>query len=247
MPQNIYDDASFFEGYRQLPRSSGGLAEAPEWRAVEALIPNLEGARILDLGCGFGAFDRWAIEQGAAEVVAIDLSRRMLAEARQRTSTDKILYLQGDVSRLDDLSGTFDLIYSALAFHYIENFSRLCGDMRQRLRVGGSLVATVEHPVYTAPSSLTWTERGDGGPVWPLDNYFVEGQRVRHWIAAGVIKYHRTLSTYLDCLLCNGFMLRKLVEWAPTREQLDAHPEWSGEIHRPMFLIIRADAVASHK
>jgi 2-polyprenyl-3-methyl-5-hydroxy-6-metoxy-1,4-benzoquinol methylase len=69
MSQNIYDNAKFFKGYSQLPRSVEGLAAAPEWEAVKALLPDLSGSRILDLGCGFGAFDRWAIEQGASRVI----------------------------------------------------------------------------------------------------------------------------------------------------------------------------------
>jgi hypothetical protein len=38
MTQNIYDDPEFFEGYRQLARSVEGLAGAPEWPALRALL-----------------------------------------------------------------------------------------------------------------------------------------------------------------------------------------------------------------
>ncbi|HEY1299762.1 MAG TPA: class I SAM-dependent methyltransferase, partial [Stellaceae bacterium] len=82
MPQNIYDDAEFFAEYSRLPRSVAGLDGAPEWPALHALLPDLSGASVLDLGCGFGWFCRWARQQGAARVLGIDISRRMLERAR---------------------------------------------------------------------------------------------------------------------------------------------------------------------
>ena len=69
MAQNIYDDPEFFERYSRLDRSVEGLAGAPEWPALRALLPDLRGLRVVDLGCGFGWFCRWAREQGAARVI----------------------------------------------------------------------------------------------------------------------------------------------------------------------------------
>jgi hypothetical protein len=41
MTQNIYDDPAFFEGYSRLGRSLQGLAGAPEWPALQAMLPPL--------------------------------------------------------------------------------------------------------------------------------------------------------------------------------------------------------------
>lgn len=62
MTQNIYDQADFFAGYSQLPRSLHGLDGAPEWPDLQAMLPDLKGKRVLDLGCGFGWFCRWAAD-----------------------------------------------------------------------------------------------------------------------------------------------------------------------------------------
>ena len=69
MAQNIYDTPGFFDGYSRLPRSVHGLGGAPEWPAIRALLPDLTGMHVVDLGCGFGWFSRWAREQGAAAVL----------------------------------------------------------------------------------------------------------------------------------------------------------------------------------
>lgn len=243
MTQNIYDNDEFYAGYSQLPRSLEGLKAAPEWPAVRALLPNLDNARVLDLGCGFGAFDRWAIEQGAAGVIGIDLSENMLRRARDLSKTEAIEYRVGDLAALDLPERDFDLIYSALAFHYIEDFGRLCSDMRALLAQGGRLVATVEHPIFSAPRNDSWQELSDGNLIWPLDSYLSEGKRVRSWFTDGVIKYHRTVDTYVNSLLEHGFTIARIVEWGPDATQIAEHPEWTPEVERPMFLLLAADAV----
>ncbi len=244
MSRNIYDDAGFFAGYSQLPRSREGLSGAPEWPAVKAMLPDLAGADVLDLGCGFGAFDRWAVQRGARRVVGVDLSENMLARARALCDSDRIDYRRGDLSMLVLDERRFDLIYSALAFHYVADFAALCRKMRLWLADGGRLVASVEHPLYTAPRNPVWTADAEGHPVWPLNAYLEEGERVTRWFIEGVVKYHRTIASYLRSLWSAGFRLLDLVEWGPDTEQIAAHPEWARERDRPMFLLFSAEAVA---
>ena len=242
MTHNIYDDDAFYAGYSQLPRSIEGLAGAPEWPTVRALLPNLHGARVLDLGCGFGAFDRWAVEQGATEVVGIDVSEKMLSRARDLSQSNAIDYRVGDLANFDVPEIDFDLIYSALAFHYVEDLRRLCSDVRAKLKNGGCLVATVEHPIFSAPRVDSWHELKDGSMVWPLDGYLREGRRSRSWFTDGVLKFHRTVDTYVNSLLDSGFQISRLIEWGPDATQVAEHPEWANEVERPMFLILAAKA-----
>src|SRR4051812_39456435 len=92
MAQNIYDDPEFFAGYSRLRRSVEGLDGAPEWPALRAMLPPLRGLRVVDLGCGFGWFCRWAREAGAAAVLGLDLSEAMLARARAATADAGVTY-----------------------------------------------------------------------------------------------------------------------------------------------------------
>src|SRR5215831_8755754 len=119
MTQNIYDNDEFFAGYSRLPRSVEGLDGAPEWPALQALLPDLRGRRVLDLGCGFGWFCRWSRQRGAAHVEGIDVSEKMLARARATTSDPAIVYVGADLERLALRALHFDLVYSSLALHYI--------------------------------------------------------------------------------------------------------------------------------
>lgn len=99
MAQNIYDDPGFFAGCGRLRRSVHGLDGAPEWPSVRSLLPGLEGRRVVDLGCGFGWFARWARKHGAAHVLGLDLSENMLARARADTEDPGIDYASADLDR----------------------------------------------------------------------------------------------------------------------------------------------------
>jgi SAM-dependent methyltransferase len=240
MAQNIYDQPAFFEGYSNLPRSVHGLAGAAEWGSVRALLPDLAGKRIVDLGCGFGWFSRHAAEQGAASVLGLDLSENMIARARTETVSPAVRYEIADLDQLDLPEGGFDFAYSSLAFHYVADFDRLVRSIHSALLPGSSFVFTIEHPIYMAPSKPEWAEVG-GATVWPVDGYLVEGSRTTDWLAKGVVKYHRTLGTTLNALIGAGFVIRHVEEWRPSAAQLAEHPEWQVELNRPMFLLIACD------
>ena len=53
MSQNIYDDPEFFAGYATLDRSVKGLDGAPEWPTIQAMLPSLQGKKILDFSFCF--------------------------------------------------------------------------------------------------------------------------------------------------------------------------------------------------
>jgi ubiquinone/menaquinone biosynthesis C-methylase UbiE len=146
MTQNIYDDAQFFEGYGRLSRSVEGLDGAAEWPALRALVPDLRGLRVLDLGCGFGWFCRWAREHGAAQVLGIDVSERMLARARSTTHDPAITYTRADMENVPLPEASFDLVYSSLAFHYLERLRELLTAVHGALVPGGRRGFCGEHP-----------------------------------------------------------------------------------------------------
>jgi SAM-dependent methyltransferase len=240
MTQNIYDDEAFFAGYSRLPRSVEGLDGAPEWPALRAMLPDVRGRRVLDLGCGFGWFCRWAREQGAAHVEGIDVSEKMLARARATTAEEAIVYSRADLERLALPVAAFDLVYSSLALHYVADLEWLLSEAHQSLVPGGSLVFSVEHPIYTAPAHPGWSVEAAGRKSWPIDGYLDEGPRTTDWLTKGVIKHHRTLATYINMLLRLGFILSHVQEWGPSPEQIASQPSLADEHQRPPFLLVAA-------
>ena len=238
MTQNIYDDQAFFEGYAQLGRSQFGLDGAAEWPSLKAMLNNVEGGRVVDLGCGYGWFCRAAREMGAAKVLGLDVSEKMLAKARSMTSDAGIDYERQDLETLTLPENAFELAYSSLTLHYIEALPALLAQVYRALTPGGSFVFSAEHPIYTAASNPGWHIDEQGHKSWPVDGYQREGKRVTNWFAEGVIKQHLTLGTYISLLINAGFVIRELTEWGPSAEQIAAVPALAEEAERPMLFLM---------
>jgi SAM-dependent methyltransferase len=237
--QNIYDDESFFAAYALLPRSVDGLGAAPEWPTLRSMLPAIDGGRVLDLGCGYGWFCRWALEQGADRVVGVDLSERMLTKARASTSDARIEFERLDLDEIELPTAAFDLVYSSLTLHYVSDLSRLVEQIHACLTDRGVFVFSIEHPIFTAPTSPRFVT-DDDGIAWRLDRYLDEGPRTTDWLAPGVVKQHRTTATYVGALIDAGFGLTHLVEWGPSADDIAEHPDWAHEVERPPFLLVGA-------
>lgn len=239
--QNIYDDPRFFEGYSRLPRSVKGLAGAPEWPSLRALLPEMAGLRIVDLGCGFGRFCRWAREHGATYVLGLDVSRNMLERAEAETVDRAIAYDRANLEHVDLPEAAFDLAYSSLALHYLPDLDPLLATVHRALVPGGRFVFSMEHPIYTASRHPEWIADAKGRRTWPVDDYQIEGERRTTWFTEGVVKYHRTIGTTLNSLIANGFVIRHFEEWGPTDADVAATPALAEERDRPMIMLVVAE------
>lgn len=240
MKENKYDNTEFFKKYSEMSRSQKGLAGAGEWSELQKLLPDFKHKRVLDLGCGYGWHCGYAAVNGAAYVEGIDLSEKMLQVAEEKNSMDCIHYTRSAMEDLVYEEGSFDVILSSLAFHYVKDYTTLASNISHWLRPDGEFVFSVEHPVFTAYGTQDWYY-DDAGEIlhFPVDNYYYEGKREAIFLGEPVIKYHRTLTTYLNTLLENGFAIEHIVEPQPPHDMMDM-PGMKDEMRRPMMLLVSA-------
>ncbi len=241
-PQNIYDDPGFFAGYSTLERFGTGWERALEHADLLALLPEVDGRRVLDLGCGAGQLAHYLATTGAAEVVGVDVSERMLALARAEWAHPRVTYRREAVEKVAFPPSRFDVVVSSLVFHYVDDYRALVLRIAGWLAPGGILVYSTEHPIFTA-------RLPDGGWVlddagrrtrWGLDRYADEGAREETWFVPGVRKVHRRLATLINGLLDAGLVVERVVEPIPGEQWLHDHPLAQDERRRPMFLLVRA-------
>lgn len=241
MKENKYDDPKFFEKYSQMSRSIEGLNAAGEWATLKTLLPDFQGKTLLDLGCGYGWHCIYAAEQGAERIVGVDLSEKMLETARAKTTDDRITYQRCAMEDIEFEPESFDIVLSSLALHYVENFEIIVKKVHTILKQGGAFLFSAEHPVFTAYGTQDWYYDENGKILhFPVDNYYYEGKRTATFLGEEVVKYHKTLTTYLNSLLENGFEIRRIVEPQPTQEMIEAVEGMKDEMRRPMMLIVSA-------
>lgn len=237
---NIYDDGCFFNEYAQMMRSQQGLAGAGEWHQFKNLFPDLTGKTVLDLGCGYGWHCKYAIERGAEQVIGIDLSRKMIDEAKKRNADQRITYRICGAEDYNYPTDSYDCVISNLVFHYIENLDVIYQNVYKTLKAGGVFLINIEHPIFTAGRGQDWIYDSEGRPqCWPVDNYFAAGERITHFLGQNVSKQHHTLTQILMGLLNAGFCLEAVEEAVPAPEMMDI-PGMADELKRPMMLLIKA-------
>lgn len=237
---NIYDDQQFFAQYAKMSRSQQGLAGAGEWHQFKALFPDLQGKKVLDLGCGYGWHCKYAVERGAEQVLGVDRSEKMIGEAREKNSDPRITYQIGGLEDYDYPADTYDCVVSNLVLHYVADIGVVFGKIHQTLRRGGAFLLNIEHPVFTAGVNQDWIYDANGKPqFWPVDNYFYPGERVTNFLGENVAKQHHTLTQILMGLINAGFQLGAVEEAMPSADRLEL-PGVADEMRRPMMLLIQA-------
>jgi SAM-dependent methyltransferase len=203
-----------------------------EWPATISLIPEVEGKRVLDAGCGTGRYTRWLLDQGA-EVVGFDGSPHMLEHAR-RKAWEADLRLHDLREPLDFLEGrSVDLVVATLVLGYVEDWGPVLGEFRRVLRDDGALVMSTEHPTL------------DFIKDFKMKDYWAVELTEILWTGFNkpvlVPGYRRPLQAITDALADAGFYIDRLVEARPTEDYKKADPEGYKDVKwRPSFLCIRA-------
>lgn len=238
--QNIYDNQIFFDRYRELRNNKYSANNIEEKPALFSLAPDLTGKTVLDLGCGYGENCAEFKRRGASKVKGIDISEKMLAIAK--AENPEIDFIRADMNDLSFIKESYDIIFSSLALHYVEDFDTLAKNVYKILNSDGCFIFSQEHPLTTAPIiGASWAKDSDGNILhYNLTDYTRPGKRSTKWIVEGVEKYHRTFSDIVNALSGAGFVITKMIEPIPTKEALKRDNRLAKEFHKPNFLLIKA-------
>ncbi len=128
--------------------------------ATKAMLGEVRGARLLEIGCGAGELTDFLVSAGA-RVTAVDVSAGMLALAREKLGA-KAELLQADLH--DGLfflaDGEVDLVVASLVLHYLEDWGPVLDEVHRVLRPGGHFVfSTFTPPGTGATTALGTTSR----------------------------------------------------------------------------------------
>ncbi|UYQ90963.1 class I SAM-dependent methyltransferase [Chitinophaga horti] len=228
LSHHVYNDRSFAEQYAQNITNNPWNAGYERPASLSLLPDNLNGLHILDAGCGPGITTKEFLEKQAT-VTAIDYSDAMVSLAQENTG-GRAHIVQHDLNEPLSMfaNESFDVIYSSLVIHYIDDLKALFAEFRRVLRKGGLLIFSTDHP----------------------DNPFVKAQ-----LAAGIRQssvpwdgynihmdvYHRSWSEIESALTNNGFSVNSQLSPHPLPFVKDMYPNVYETLSTvPHFICIRA-------
>ncbi len=127
------------------------------WRRVTALAAEPAGAQVLDVAAGPGNVAAALIAQGAARVVALDLSFNMLAEGARRGYPD-VTFVNGDAQRLPFPDRSFDAVTISFGLRNVPDPTLALAEFARVLRPGGRVVIAEFAAPTWGPFRTLYTE-----------------------------------------------------------------------------------------
>jgi len=162
------------------------VISALEYVAVESLAVELRGRRLLDVGCGVARRLTQARESGVALAVGLDLTPRMLAEAR-----DGELLAAADVRALPIADAAFDVVWCRLVLGHLPDLDAAYAELARVCARGGRVVVTDFHP-DAVDAGHRRTFRDEDGIVREIEHHVHRPRDHRRAAArAGLTIVHR--------------------------------------------------------
>lgn len=184
--------------------------------SMQAMLPKLANKKILDLGCGPGAYTEYFLEHGAT-VTAIDISQEMVDIVKGKFGEQVNVYA-ADLSQgmPKEPDSTYDLVVCPLTVHYFEDLSFFLSDVKRVLKSDGTFYFSTHHPIVDFESS-------------PSGDYFSRELIIEEWDTIGhpvqVQFYRRSLSEIFASIANAGLYVSSMSEGAPSTEMKKISPE----------------------
>jgi len=169
--------------------------------SLRSTLQNISFDHCLEIGCGTGKNTVWLMTK-SEHVTAVDLSEEMLAKAKQKINSDKVIFHQADITKewtfADKL---YDLATFSLVLEHIENLNSIFKKVSQVIKVDGYVYIGELHPFK---QYLGTKARFDT----------VEGQQV-------VDCFNHHVSDFTQSATQNGFELVDLNEFFDSPDKTD--------------------------
>ena len=222
--------------------------------AFLAMLPDVSGARGLDLGCGEGHNTRQVAARGAV-MTGIDIADAFLRHARAAESASPagVVYVHGSASALPFRHGSFDFVTAFMSLMDMPDVPRVLAEAARVLRPGGFLQASIEHPCFLTPHRRKVKDADGRTIAIEVGEYFrPRDGETSEWtfgqapleVRAGlppfrIPQFTRPLSDWLRLWLDTGWRLERLEEPRPDEETVRRFPRLRDATVTATFLHLR--------
>jgi 2-polyprenyl-3-methyl-5-hydroxy-6-metoxy-1,4-benzoquinol methylase len=184
------------------------LLDEPWYRTVMRLVDDLNGKRVLEIGCGRGDFSIWMAERFPnAIITGTDFSPSAVEIAKKKApaSLPNLSFQVENAEQLNLNSNSFDYIISCETMEHVFHPQKMANEMQRVLKPGGMFILTTEN--YFNGMILSWIRTwitkkpfDSGSGVQPHENFFTFFKIKRFFAKAG-LKLTHTESNHFQWLL----------------------------------------------
>ncbi|OHB18628.1 MAG: hypothetical protein A2666_04500 [Parcubacteria group bacterium RIFCSPHIGHO2_01_FULL_47_10b] len=183
---------------------------------------NRDGLRIIDIACGQGFFSRAYAEEGASQVLGIDISPELIKRAQQFESP-KLRFAVAPAQQISNATdASFDAALIILALQNIKEMPETLREAARVLKPHGTLIIVLNHPCFRIPHASAWGfdpttktqyRRIDryGTPCMTKIDMTPGTSRAKDKVYT--VSFHHPLQDYFKALTKAGFSVIGLEEW----------------------------------
>lgn len=114
--------------------------------ALRTTLENIHFDTCLEIGCGTGKNTEWFISM-AKEITAVDLSEEMLTKAKQKISSEAVLFQEADIMQpWTFITKKFKLISFSLVLEHVENLEHIFSEAANHVDPAGYIYIGELHP-----------------------------------------------------------------------------------------------------
>lgn len=214
--------------------------------SLYSIIGNLKGKRIYDIGCGGGYMARYFAKSGA-EVVASDISTKLIDIAKKKSKDLEIIYHVRDATNFDEIEkNSFDIVTMNMVIHYIKNLDDLFKSVSNILKDEGVFAFTTNHffrPEYPYSEWVKGKINGEDKLFIKTTNYLeIYKTEVISWWdkKTKMTFYNRPLKEFINKMSNNGLYTFNLVEPETKEFPREHFKKIPNDHHIPTFIAIGA-------
>jgi len=195
-----------------------------------AMLPDVAGCSVLDLGCGPGVYTDILLRRGAT-VTAVDISREMIERVTRRFGAEVRAYLQDlNMGLPKESDASYELVLCPLAIHYVEELTPLFCEIGRVLTEDGRFIFSTHHPMVDFQSS-------------PSGNYFTRELVTESWDTIGkpveVQFFRRSLTELFSSIIEAGLTISRFNEGRVGRGLKEKYPAAYERLRKqPQFMFV---------
>lgn len=220
-------------GATALPKWGGHLPSENKLN----LLGDLTNKRILEIGCGNGESLKYVADLGATELWGLDISANQIERTKDFLESHRI-HAKLICSPMENECGLpmdyFDIIYSVYGIGWTTNLDKTFKHIYSYLKKDGVFVFGWSHPIHKCVSV-------ENGKLIFSNSYFNEEWYCADMHNKEIMLSNRMLSTYINTLANNGFVIEQLVEETDKERASESNNDFGRKaLMLPTAFVIRA-------